>query len=377
MPQGQLFNPQADAMLYAAACHAYMHPDDPFEHEGMPRMTAQQRDAFVDDTIARFITGAVDAPVGQRISAFSSVNGLHRIAAFTTRDDIAQPDRLTFQVFADVPYSDEFWRPAFMPITVAMGEREWEIHNVNNPVTWEKIPEGGQVRTQRVTSDKLTYTLDDYATEIGFTRQMMTGRRLYLFIAALEQARASYLQTLSDAHYTVLQTAARTAPSGAASSQLLYQGQASWSQLDRDIATINFGLSRIAQDLKDIVQNIMSMPYILYCPEQLEERMIAAVRARTQQLVEGRSAGAAVDVKRRVMVAPTLSDKFGDGTDAQMANRANLIYPGRKLQSADDGTMLDTYNVRDPKSRNDCRILWSTWGIASGDSRQAVELAFA
>ena len=373
-----LFSPRADALLYRASCHAYQHPDQQFAEEGLPRLTPAQRDAFVDDTIARFITGSTGAPQGQRISAFTSLHGQHRIEAFTTRDDIAQPDRLTFRVFADVPYSDEFWRPAFSPVTVEMGEREWEIHNVNNPVTWQKIPEGGQVRTQRVDSDKQTYSLDDYATEIGFTRQVMTGRRLYLFIEALMQARASYLKTLSEAHYEVLRSAARIDVVPGDGSQIAWSATPTTSILDRDIATINAGLSKIAQDLKDVVENLMSMSYILYCPEQLEERMIAAVRARTQQLVEGRAAGAASEVKRRVMVAPTLSGKFGDpATPSEEASRCNLVYPGRKLQAADDGTMLDTYRITDPKSRNDCRMFWATWGIAAADSRQAVQLAFA
>ena len=369
-----LFSPRTDAFLYRASCHAYQHPDEPFAEEGFPRLTPAQRDAFVDDTISRFVTGSGGAPHGQRISAFTSLHEKHRIEAFTTRDDIAQPDRLTFRVFADVPYSDEFWRPAFSPVTVEMGEREWEIHNVNNPVTWEKIPEGGQVRTQRVDSTKATYSLDDYSTEIGFTRQVMTGRRLYLFIEALMQARASYLKTLAEAHYEVLRTAARST----AASRISWSATPATSILDRDIATVNSGLSKIAQDLKDVVENLMSMAYILYCPEQLEERMIAAVRARTQQLVEGRAAGAASEIKRRLMIAPTLSDKFGDPADtSEAATHCNLIYPMRKFQAADDGTMLDTYRVTDPKSRNDCRMFWSTWGIAAGDSRQAVQLAFA
>ena len=370
-----LFSPKADAFLYKASCHAYQHPDEPFAEEGMPRLTPAQRDAFVDDTIARFITGAPTAvPAGQRISAFTALHKQHRIDAFTTRDDIAQPDRLTFRVFADVPYSDEFWRPAFSPVTVEAQEREWEIHNVNNPITWQKIPEGGQVRTQSVTSDKATYSLDDYSTEIGFTRQVMTGRRLYLFIEALMQARASYLKTLSEAHYEVLRTASRTGTG----TEIAWAAAPPDSILDRDIATINAGLSKIAQDLKDVTENLMSMVYILYCPEQVEERMIAALRARTQQLVEGRAAGAASEVKRKVMVAPTLSGKFGNpAVPAEAANRAILIYPGRKLQAADDGTMLDTYRVTDPKSRNDCRTFWATWGIAAADSRQAVELALA
>lgn len=359
-----LFSPRADRILYEAACHAYMHPEDQFAVEGLPRMTPQQRDQFVDDSISRFITGATDAPEGTRISAFTAVHTQHRIEAFTTRDDIAQPDRLTFRVFADVPYSDEFWRPAFSPVTVEMGEREWEIHNVNNPVTWEKIPEGGQVRTQRVTSTKVTYSLDDYATEIGFTRQVMTGRRLYLFIEALMQARASYLMTLSEAHYGVLYAASGMG----AGTQIAYPAEPAGSVLDRDIALINAGLSKIAQDLKNVVGNLMSMRYILYCREQEEERMIAALRARTQQLVEGRAAGAANEVKRTVLVAPTLTSHLEE-------NRAMLVYPGRKLQAADDGTMLDTYRVTDPKSRNDDRMFWATWGIAAADSRQVVRLA--
>lgn len=355
-----LFNPAADQTLYRLACHAYMHPDDKFEVEGLPRLTPAQRDQFVDDTISRFITGAPTNATGTRISAFTAVHDRHRIEAFTTRDDIAQPDRLTFRVFADVPYSDEFWRPAFSPVTVDMGEREWEVHNVNNPVTWDKIPEGGQVRTQRVTSDKLTFSLDDYATEIGFTRQVMTGRRLYLFIEALMQARASYLKTLSEAHYSVLATAA-------AMHKTAYPAQPA-NALDKDIALINAGLSGIAQRLKDVVGNLMSMRYILYCREQEEERFIAALRARTQQLVEGREAGAANEVKRMVALAPTLSSSI-------KANTALLIYPQRKLQSADDGTMLDTYRVTDPKSRNDDRMFWATWGIAAADARQCTELA--
>ena len=332
-----IFNPKSDAALYAAACHSYMTPNEPFRHAGLPPMTPDQRDFFLNDSIARFITGSADAPSGARIGAFTSVSQ-RRIGAFTTSDGVAQPDRMTYRVFADQKYSDEYWRAAFSPVQVADGERTWEILNVANPVTWAKIGEGGQVRAQRIEATKGDYDLADYGTELGFTYVMMKGRQLYRFIAALNLARDSYLATISEAHYSVIQTASVTGTG----SQIGYEGINTDPVLDRDINTINAGLSKIASDLKDVVQGILMARYLLYVPEALEERAIMAIRARNEDIVAGRQragsgSAATVPVKRTLAIAPTL-------TNVAVANRGWLVFPGRKLQAANDGTMLDVYS---------------------------------
>ena len=351
-----IFNARADEALYAASCHSFGKAtrNQRFQHPGLPAMTPDQRDAFVDDAISRFITGSMDAAPGTRIGAF------------TTADAIAQPGIGTYSVFADAKYSDESWRAAFSPVELTAGTDTWEIHQIDNPVTWQKIGEGGQVRAQSLTSEKATYGVDDYATELAFTYRMMRGRVLYQFIAALNLARDSYLATLSEAHYAVLATASITG-TGA---QVAWQGVSADSQIDRDIATINAGLSKIATDLKDVAPGLMNARYLLYVPEALEERAIVTLRARTADLVSGRSGGiGGPPVKRSLAIAPTLSDQVP-------ANRGLLVFPGRKLQAANDGTDLDTYSEVDGKTRSLIRQFWATWGIAAADSRQVVELRF-
>ena len=248
-----IFNARADEALYAASCHSFGKAtrNQRFQHPGLPAMTPDQRDAFVDDSISRFITGSMDAAPGTRIGAF------------TTADAIAQPGIGTYSVFADAKYSDESWRAAFSPVELTAGTDTWEIHQIDNPVTWQKIGEGGQVRAQSLTSEKATYGVDDYATELAFTYRMMRGRVLYQFIAALNLARDSYLATLSEAHYAVLATASITG-TGA---QVAWQGVSADSQIDRDIATINAGLSKIATDLKDV-------------GTRADERPVSAIRTR-------------------------------------------------------------------------------------------------
>ena len=217
-----IFNARADEVLYAASCHSFDRAtrNQRFMYPGLPAMTPDERDAFVDDSIVRFITGSMDAPPRTRIGAF------------TTADAIAQPNIGTYSVFADSKYSDESWRAAFSAVELTAGTDTWEIHQVDNPVTWTKIAEGGQVRTQRLTSEKSTYEVDDYATELAFTYRMMRGRVLYQFIAALNLARDSFLATLSEAHYAVL-AAASLIGTG---SQVSYKGVGTDSRLDRDIA---------------------------------------------------------------------------------------------------------------------------------------------
>ena len=352
-----IFNQRADEALYAASCHSFGKTtrNQRFTHPGLPAMTPDQRDAFVDDAISRYITGSAGAAPGSRI------------AAFTTADAIAQPNIGTFSVFADAKYSDESWRAAFSPVQLAPGTDTWEIHQIDNPVAWMKIAEGGQVRAQALTSEKATYSIDDYATELAFTYRMMRGRVLYQFIAALNLARDSFLATLSEAHYAVLATASTTG----ANSQITYKGVGTDSRLDRDIATINAGLSQIASDLKDVAAGLMNARYLLYVPEALEERAIMTVQARINDLVSGRDRGiGGVPVKRSLAVAPTLSDQVP-------ANKGLLVFPGRKLQAANDGTSLDTYSNVDGKTRSLIRQFWATWGIAAADSRQVVEISFS
>jgi hypothetical protein len=352
-----IFNARADEALYAASCHSFGKAtrNQRFQYPGLPAMNPEQRDEFVDDSISRFITGSMGAAPGTRIGAF------------TTADAIAQPGIGTYSVFADAKYSDESWRAAFSPVELTAGTDTWEIHQVDNPVTWQKIAEGGQVRAQSLTSEKATYGVDDYATELAFTYRMMRGRVLYQFIAALNLARDSYLATLSEAHYAVLATASITGTD----SQISWKGAVTDSNLDRDIATINAGLSQIASDLKDVAPGLMNARYLLYVPEALEERAIMTLRARNADLVSGRgSAIGPVPVKRSLAVAPTLSDQVPE-------NKGLLVFPGRKLQAANDGTDLDTYSNVEGKTRSLIRQFWARWGIAAADSKQVVELSFS
>ena len=349
-----LFNPNADAAIFAATQHIYQHPTGRFSHPGLGVMTPDQRNDFVDKAVLGYITGH-DPGKGSRIMAF------------TTAGAIVQPDRQTLSAFADHLYFDDRWKMAFMPVMLAEGEVKWEIHNVNNPIIMTEIAEGGQTRTQRVDSTKTEYEALRYGSEIGFTEQMLVGNRLSMFVTSIEQLRTAYQRAISDSHYSVLATASTTG----AGTQITYQGNATESVLSRDIKTINEGLGKIEGDLKDVApEEVESGSYVLYVQGiALKGRTVAAVAASLASLTNERvSRDTSAPVQRTVMVASTLNSNVP-------ADKGILVLAGRKLQTADAGAR--SYQVLDPKSENLCRMLWARWGVAAADSRQAVELSFS
>ena len=348
-----LYSPQADAAIFAATKHRYQHEHERFVHEGMAPMSPVERDQFVDNAIMRYLVNHDDSK-GQRIMAF------------TTSADIAQPDRQTLAVFADELYYDEFWRMAFRPIPLAQGEREWEIHDAHNPIEMDQIEEGGQVRTQQVSSDKTTYKTNRYGVSVGYSEEMLNANRLAPFITSIETMRTSYMRAIANSHYAVL-AAASTTGSG---SQIGAQGQSSQSLLVRDIATINAGLAKIEQDLKNIAPEALGGRYILYVSGiGMLGRMRAAIAATLNSLTIEREAGASsATVQRQVEPVSSLNDNVPAG-------KGILVLAGRKIQSADAG--LRSYQVVDAKSENLERMLWSNWRAVAADSRQAVELTFA
>ena len=287
-----LYNPDADAAIFAGTQHLYRHPTEPWEHEGLPKMTPEERNHFLDTAVLRYITGH-DPGKGSRIMAF------------TTSGAIAQPDTQVISPWADKLYYDNYWMRSFMPVTL-IDEREWEIHNVRNPVEMTELGEGGQTRTQRVTSDKERFELANYAVELGFTRDMLTGNRLSQFVTSIEQLRTAYQRSLASSHYAVLAAAA------VASSQaeIAYQGAATQSTVVRDIATINSGLGAIETSLQDVdPEHVMMGRYIIYVRGiQLKGRMVAAVQATTERLTLEREVGASSQtVQRTLEVIETLN----------------------------------------------------------------------
>ena len=222
-----------------------------------------------------------------------------RIMAFTTAGSIVQPDRQVISPWADKLYYDDYWMRSFLPITL-IDERKWEIHNVRNPVEMVELAEGGQTRTQRVTSDKEEYEVANYAQELGFTRDMLTGNRLSQFVTSIEQMRTAYQRALSGSHYKVLADSA-VQTGTPAQPEIGYQGAGTQSTLVRDIATINAGLGSIEESLQDVdPEHVMMGNYIIYVKGiVLKGRMVAAMQANVQRLTLEREAGASSQTVQR------------------------------------------------------------------------------
>ena len=348
-----LYSPETDAALFAGTRHLYQNPFKPWEYPGLPKMTPEQRNEFLDTAVLEYITGH-DRDKGSRIMAF------------TTAGAIVQPDRQVISPWADKLYYDNYWMRSFLPITL-IDERTWEIHNVRNPVEMVELAEGGQTRTQRVTSEKEEYEVANYAVELGFTRNMLTGNRLSQFVTSIEQLRTSYQRALAGSHYKVL-VDATTAGSQTA---IDYPLSATQSTLVRDIAVINAGLEAIELDMQDIdPEHVMMGRYIIYVRGISDKgRMVAAVQATTERLTLEREGGASSNtVQRTLEVVETLNSNIP-------ADRAILVLAGRNIQSADAGAR--SYQVMDPKSENLCRMLWGTWKGVVADSKQVRQLELA
>jgi hypothetical protein len=266
----------------------------------------------------------------------------------------------SFNVTIEKDNFDMGWEQAYQQVTLDKGKKYWEIYNVANSLVFNKVEEGQKLEQGGLTGTKLLGQVDYYGGALGWTDAMIRFREIPAMIDLAQVFRNKYWANKANIHYALLSIAA-------ALTVIAWQGVAADGRTLRDILTIN----QAAWYLGWINRNkgygdTANMPLVMYANVQDEERIEAAFRVTSGQLVAARENGIAI-TGRRIRRIYTYNAAITAGSPI-------LILPGQKLQKA-DVMQPTTYGPElDILSLNRVQTVWAIFGSAIADNEQCLQL---
>jgi len=291
------------------------------------------------------------------------------IQAFTGSSDLPILTKDVFNVTQTVPEFDTLWQASFRGVPLRRGQLSWEIADVSAGFTFDLVPEGGKCNFYSISGTKTDAKIQKYGMGIGITWEMIEGRKLYAFVDLMMQVRAKLNTLWADTHYGLLATAAAT-------NAVAWQGGATDPILSRDIKTINVGYTTIGLATKDSgYGDVANAPMLLYASPLLKDRLMQAFRATSNDIVSGRTVGAATTTADGVIVEYNVIPRFSWNGNIP-ANKAIMVLPGNKIQNSVYLRELGL-SERDIETLSELRTYWTAFGAIVADADQTAELAFA
>ena len=283
-----------------------------------------------------------------------------KIQAFSGSSDLPELTKDVFTVTNTVNNFDIHWQNAFRGVRLGKGELSWEIADVATGLAFEEIPEGGKIKYESVSGNKVIASILKYGTGLGLTWEIIEGRKLYAFINKLEQLRAKLYDIWGTIHYGLLATAA-------ALNAVAWQG--SGTNLERDIETINYAANLLADANKDKgYGDTANARLIMFVSPKLRARMNAAFRATSAQLAQGGTAnGEVIDFN---------IDIYYTYTSQIAANKSLLVLPGQKIQNSVYLRELGLTR-QEIESLSQLMTWWTAFGAVVADTDQCYQLSFA
>jgi len=307
------------------------------------------------------------------IQAFMHKTGVQRdnklIQAFAGSSALPVLTKDVFNVTAETPNFDLEWSAAFKGVQLKKGQLSWEIANVAEGMVFELVPEGGKCKFYSVSGTKEIVNIQKYAAGIGVTWEIIEGRKLYQFIDLMNMARNKLYELWADIHYGLLDTAAAT-------NLVTWQGVATDSKIDRDIATINYGYVTIGEAVKDSgYGDTANANVLLYAAPPLKSRINQALRATDIPMINGRNTSTSVASIAGNIVEYNVTPKYS-WNSAITAGKALMVLPGNKIQNSIYLRELGL-SEKDIATLSELRAYWTAFGAAIGDNDQCVQLSFA
>ncbi len=278
------------------------------------------------------------------------------IQAFSGSTDVPKLTKDVFNVTGITPEYDLGWQKAFKGIRLMKGQLEWEIADVQDFSDFELTPEGAKCKIGSAGGSKVIAGIQKYSKGIGFTWEMMEGRKLYKFIEQLLGLRDKLYKLWADIHYGLLGIAAATNP---------IAWQAGTNNIDRDIATINKCASTITSATKDKgYGDTAKARLVMYVSPVLRDRMDAALKATRQELIAGGGAQAS-PVSWLVDVEYTYNSNIPD-------DKFVMVLPGNKIQNA---VYMQELGLSETSIETLSKIntYWSAFGAIVADNDQCAE----
>lgn len=272
-------------------------------------------------------------------------------------------DLMTTNAFNVTVEEDNFdlgYEAAFREVPKDPDKDHWEIGTVQNGVTFRKVQEGQRIQVDGMSGDKVLAYVDYYGGALGWTDKMIRYRKLAQMFDTAAAFRNRFWSNKADNHYAILAAAA-------ALNIIPYQGAGTDTRVQRDILTLNLGAFTIGNVNKDKGYGDMAnAPLLLYANPYDEDRIEAAFKAITADLVAGVQRGTAV-TKRPIRRIYTYNTNIVSGAPL-------LILPGRKIQMANDMAPTTYTAPEDILTLNRVQSVWAIYGAAIADTDQCYQL---
>ena len=279
-----------------------------------------------------------------------------KIQAFGVSTDFEKLTKDAFNVIIEEDNFDLKWEQCYRLVTLGKGQDSWEIANVENGITFNKVEEGERIEVNSMSGTKITAYVDYYGGALGWTDKMIRFRKIPMMVDMAMQFRNKFYTNKADNHYALLATAA-------ALNTTAYQGVAADGQLQRDIQTINQAAFTLTNRNKDKGYGDMASATLVMYANPLDKRRInAAFRATTQAAAANGTV--AQQVEYNINVQYTFNRNVVGGAPI-------LILPKNKIQRAEP-MAPKTYNApTDVLTLNETQAVWAIYGAIVGDSDQA------
>jgi hypothetical protein len=319
-----------------------------------------------DEKAAKQVMGALQAFVAAPHSEHKKIQALKKIQASGVSTDFTQ---LTEKAFTLTVESDNFdlgWQTAFREVPLAEGRLSWQIYNVANGLTFNKIEEGDKIEVQGLSGSLVTANADYYGGAIGWTDKMIRAREIPAMVDLAETFRNKFWANKADNFYALLAAVITANPANV----VAYQGAAADGRLQRDILTINQCAFQIGNENKDKgFGDMANAPMVIYANPADNERIEAAFRAITNSLATAGRGGDEVTA-RRISRIYTYNSNITAGLPL-------MVLPGQKMQRAEVMAPTTYGPELDILSLNQVQSVWSIYGGVVADSDQVYQFTLA
>lgn len=280
-----------------------------------------------------------------------------QIQAFGVSTDFTKLTKDAFNVTIEEDNFDLKWEQSFRMVPLGKGQDSWEIYNVTNGITFNKVEEGERIEVNSISGAKITAYVDYYGGALGWTDKMIRFRKIPAMLDLAMFFRNKFYTNKADNHYALLAAAA-------ALNVTAYQGAAADGQLQRDIQTINRAAFNLTNRNKDKGYGDMaSVGLVMYANPLDKNRINAAFRAITNAAASA-NAAIANQVDYNINVQYTYNSNITSGSPI-------LILPKNKIQRAEP-MLPKTYNAPpDILTLNETQAVWAIYGAVIGDDDQA------
>ena len=309
----------------------------------------------------------VQAFVGKQIhnmltTAYTPLDEKKAIQAFTGSTDLTRITTNVWNAFQETPNHDMFWQEAFRAVPLRKGQLEWTIGTVTSGVAIRILEEGEKVEYAKITGTEVKGSVDLYGSGLEISWRTMEGRDLAGFYNAMLDFRNIRMREYADVHYGLLATAGL-------GTAIAWQGAASDKTIDRDIQTINVGYNTIGDNNKGKgFGDTANARMILYASPLLRQRLNAAMRATSADVVRGNNQGQTLmdsNIDIRYTYNPFIP-----------SNKAILVLPGNKIQNS-VYMQEQSFERVNPDNLSWLKSSFTAFGAIVGETQQCAELSFA